>query len=156
MEVNKILSADILDIIFEGRNKEYGAYELRKTYNKRLTYALLGTAGFLLLMFLIYFLANTISANSKKEMIVQDVQLEDVKEEKRNEPPPPPPPPPAPGCPSKPPGAASNAPPHPAQTPASRYFSQALAPTRGPQPDCSPCRSRPHRLCEYQTPAPDW
>ena len=92
MEVNKILSADILDIIFEGRNKEYGAYELRKTYNKRLTYALLGTAGFLLLMFLIYFLANTISANSKKEMIVQDVQLEDVKEEKRNEPPPPPPP----------------------------------------------------------------
>ncbi len=36
MEVNKILNADILDIIFEGRNKEYGAYDLRKTYNKRL------------------------------------------------------------------------------------------------------------------------
>ena len=36
MDVNKILNADILDIIFEGRNKEYGAYELRKTYNKRL------------------------------------------------------------------------------------------------------------------------
>ena len=40
METNKILNADILDIIFEGRNKEYGAYELRKTYNKRLTIAL--------------------------------------------------------------------------------------------------------------------
>ena len=36
MEINKILTADILDIIFDGRNKDYGAYELRKTYNKRL------------------------------------------------------------------------------------------------------------------------
>ena len=33
MEANKILKADILDIIFEGKNKSYGAYELRKTYN---------------------------------------------------------------------------------------------------------------------------
>ena len=41
MDINKILSADILDIIFEGRNKEYGAYELRKTYNKRLVMRLL-------------------------------------------------------------------------------------------------------------------
>lgn len=93
MEVNKILSADILDIIFEGRNKEYGAYELRKTYNKRLTIALLSMAALCVLLFLGYFLANTISANSKKDMVVQDVQLEDIKqEEKRNEPPPPPPP----------------------------------------------------------------
>ncbi len=36
MEINKILTADILDIIFDGRNKQYGAYDLRKTYNKRL------------------------------------------------------------------------------------------------------------------------
>ena len=34
MEANKILSADLLDIVFEGRNKEYGAYALRKTYAK--------------------------------------------------------------------------------------------------------------------------
>ena len=36
MEKDLILKTDILDIIFEKRNKEYGAYELRKTYNKRL------------------------------------------------------------------------------------------------------------------------
>jgi protein TonB len=42
MDVNKIQSADILDIIFDGRNKEYGAYELRKTYNSRMTKALVG------------------------------------------------------------------------------------------------------------------
>ncbi len=41
MEINKILSADVLDIIFEGRNKDYGAYQLRKTYNKRLMTALI-------------------------------------------------------------------------------------------------------------------
>ncbi|HLX65348.1 MAG TPA: hypothetical protein VKR41_00085, partial [Puia sp.] len=36
MEPNQIKDADILDILFEGRNKEYGAYELRKTYNRRM------------------------------------------------------------------------------------------------------------------------
>lgn len=93
MEVNKILSADVLDIIFEGRNKEYGAYELRKSYNRRLTIALVTTAVLIALLFLGYILANTISASNKKDMVVQDVQLEDVKtEEAKNEPPPPPPP----------------------------------------------------------------
>jgi len=37
MESSTILTADVLDILFEGRNKEYGAYELRRTYSKRLT-----------------------------------------------------------------------------------------------------------------------
>lgn len=35
-------SNDILDIIFRTRNKVYGAYELRKSYPKTITYALLG------------------------------------------------------------------------------------------------------------------
>ena len=95
LDVNKIMSADILDIIFDGRNKEYGAYELRKTYNKRLTTALVGMAALLVLIFLGFFIANTIAANSGKEKVsVKDVQLEEIKaEEKKNEPPPPPPPP---------------------------------------------------------------
>src|SRR5688572_32503998 len=49
MEINKILSSDILDLVFEDRNKAYGAYELRKTYKKRLTIALLCTAAVALL-----------------------------------------------------------------------------------------------------------
>jgi protein TonB len=48
METNKILSADILDIIFDGRNKEYGAYDLRKTYNNRLRTALFVMVGLVL------------------------------------------------------------------------------------------------------------
>ncbi|MBZ5859456.1 energy transducer TonB [Flavihumibacter profundi] len=94
MEVNKILSADVLDILFDGRNKEYGAYDLRKTYNKRLTYALVGAAAFLLLIVLLNVLADQLGKNKKaQDMIVQDVSLEEVKQEQKNEPPPPPPPP---------------------------------------------------------------
>lgn len=93
MDINKILSADILDIIFEGRNKEYGAYDLRKTYNKRMTIALVSTAALIALLFVGYILANTINLNEKKAMVVEDVQLDNVKqEEKAPEPPPPPPP----------------------------------------------------------------
>ena len=92
MEVNKILNADILDIIFEGRNKEYGAYDLRKTYNKRLVRAIVGMAVILVLLFGGFFLSNLNGGhNNKKAMIVDDVQLEDIKQPK-NEPPPPPPP----------------------------------------------------------------
>ena len=50
MDVNKILSADILDIIFDGRNKDYGAYELRRTYNKRMVTALVATVAVCLLV----------------------------------------------------------------------------------------------------------
>ena len=48
MNSNPILKSDILDIIFEKRNKEYGAYILRKFYDNRLKRALvimLLTAG---------------------------------------------------------------------------------------------------------------
>jgi protein TonB len=94
MEVNKILSADILDIIFEGRNKEYGAYELRKTYNKRLVTALVAMAAFCVLMFGGYFLSNALGNDDEnKKLNAQDVQLEEVKQEQKEEEPPPPPPP---------------------------------------------------------------
>jgi protein TonB len=51
METNKILSADVLDILFEGRNKEYGAYALRKGYNGRLGRSLLVVGGVVALLF---------------------------------------------------------------------------------------------------------
>lgn len=100
MEINKILSADILDIIFEGRNKQYGAYELRKTYNGRLTKALLLTAALALLIFLGTVLAKAVG-DAKAEVIeVVDTQLAEIK--KNEAPPPPPPPPPPPVAPPPP------------------------------------------------------
>jgi protein TonB len=46
MRSDNILKTDLLDLVFENRNKQYGAYELRKNYQKRLTGALL--VGFIL------------------------------------------------------------------------------------------------------------
>src|ERR1700746_2415984 len=40
MTNKEILHADLLDILFENRNKAYGAYALRKNYNHRLQWAL--------------------------------------------------------------------------------------------------------------------
>jgi protein TonB len=50
---NQILQSDILDIIFERRNKSYGAYNLRKTYGNRIKLALLITLALILLMVII-------------------------------------------------------------------------------------------------------
>ena len=92
METNKILTADVLDIIFDGRNKEYGAYDLRKTYNNRMRNALIVTGAVVLLLVVGFFVSNLKGNDKKAAMVVQDVQLEDVKEEKKDLPPPPPPP----------------------------------------------------------------
>jgi protein TonB len=45
MDKANLLTADILDILFDGKNKLYGAYELRKYYNKRLIKSILSTFG---------------------------------------------------------------------------------------------------------------
>ena len=94
MEVNKILSSDFLDILFDGRNKEYGAYELRKNYKRRLTTALLITAGFALLIFISVIVGRSVSNADKSKVKVSDVTLADIKQEEpqKIEPPPPPPP----------------------------------------------------------------
>jgi len=36
MHSNSVLNSNLLDIVFENRNKDYGAYVLRRDYNKRL------------------------------------------------------------------------------------------------------------------------
>jgi periplasmic protein TonB len=95
MDINKILTADFLDIIFEGRNKEYGAYDLRKTYNDRMKKALIG----MLVVVLLFGGYNILFGKEKKKetkILVEDMSLEKFKDEKKPEPPPPPPPPPPP------------------------------------------------------------
>jgi len=92
MDTNKILTADILDLLFEGKNKDYGAYDLRKTYNKRLKAGLIGMVAVVLLLG-----GGTIISNSikkpKTEIIAVDMSLENVQQEEKKAPPPPPPPP---------------------------------------------------------------
>jgi protein TonB len=93
MEANKIMHANLLDIIFDGRNKEYGAYELRATYERRLTRALISTVMVCLLVVGINSIPKNMLIKNEAQLYVQDVELQDLKqEEKKAELPPPPPP----------------------------------------------------------------
>jgi len=47
---DNILQSDLLDILFENRNKAYGAYVLRKNYSQRLTIAIASVTGLILLL----------------------------------------------------------------------------------------------------------
>lgn len=90
MEISKILSADVLDIIFEGRNKTYGAYELRKSYGRRLMISITVMLSVLLLLIGGYIFANM----SKKEKIAdvlvpKDLQLTIIEPEDQPVEPPP-------------------------------------------------------------------
>ncbi len=92
MDINKIQSADILDILFDGRNKEYGAYDLRKTYNRRIKISIAGMFTVCALFLIGSLIANS-TKKSKTELVVADMELAKVDEAKKPEPPPPPPPP---------------------------------------------------------------
>ncbi|MBL7729669.1 MAG: energy transducer TonB [Chitinophagaceae bacterium] len=96
MEANKILSADVLDIIFEGKNKDYGAYDLRKSYNRRITRALIITASIAALALAGSVLASAMKSDKDGKVKLNEMTIQDVKQEEKKEPPPPPPPPPPP------------------------------------------------------------
>lgn len=97
MDPNKYLKADFLDILFEGRNKEYGAYELRKNYDRRVRNSTILTI-LVSALFIGGFAATRMlnNNNAKEKPKAADVKLENLKLPDPNQPPPPPPPPPAP------------------------------------------------------------
>ncbi|MCH5596518.1 energy transducer TonB [Niabella ginsengisoli] len=97
METAKILTADLLDIVFDGRNKSYGAYELRRHYRQRMTKALLITAGICITIGGGAWLKSTFAKTVESDVlrIIPDVTISNV-EPIEEELPPPPPPPPAP------------------------------------------------------------
>jgi periplasmic protein TonB len=91
MDVEKIVKIDLLDILFNGRNKEYGAYDLRKTYPKRITIALIITVILVTGLFTASVIGSRMAEKSANAVMhVKDISLEALKP---NEPPPPPPPP---------------------------------------------------------------
>ena len=68
MKTDHILKADLLDIIFDNRNKNYGAYALRKFYNERLYKALGITFVFIALISLFVLLQK-----SEKNLLQPDI-----------------------------------------------------------------------------------
>jgi periplasmic protein TonB len=81
MEANSILRSSLLDILFENRNKEYGAYDLRKTYNKRIIYAVTGVSILCLLMFVISIFASSKNTTVHHDYVGPEVNLSTVKDD---------------------------------------------------------------------------
>lgn len=82
MEATKILQADMLDILFEGRNKLYGAYDLRKNYNKRIRNALIITGALTLLFTTGILLASRHHSLTAGTLYVKDYTLSNFAEDK--------------------------------------------------------------------------
>src|ERR1035437_7597866 len=84
------------DIVFEDRNKEYGAYKLRKKYNRNVSIALL--IGILIMgTVIITPYINAKASDSRSRRAERQVEINMEKLDQPNEqvaPPPPPPPPP--------------------------------------------------------------
>ncbi|MBK7121374.1 MAG: energy transducer TonB [Chitinophagaceae bacterium] len=73
MNRNQILKTDILDIIFENRNKAYGAYELRKFYPTRIKNAL-----FFMAITSAAFLVFTLLPKKESTMIKTDFPFPEI------------------------------------------------------------------------------
>lgn len=87
MKPESILQSDLLDILFYNRNKDYGAYSLRKQYNSRLAKAIAFTFGLVIMLSLSwyiqihYFKSHHSSAMGQP---VKDVYLNKVEEMKKS------------------------------------------------------------------------
>lgn len=82
MDSTNIPGNAFLDILFEGRNKDYGAYELRSRYNKRVRNAIMGTGSIMLVLIGGYALNNTLRAADNvrpPEIARKIIQLDEVK-----------------------------------------------------------------------------
>jgi len=91
IETKYILQTDLLDLLFDGRNKEYGAYELRTHYEKRMSIAVTIMLVCCLLLFLLFACAS-VKNNSYAVPVINDPTLVDVNPEQKKEEPLPPPP----------------------------------------------------------------
>jgi periplasmic protein TonB len=85
MQTNNILSAPLIDLIFDGRNKEYGAYEFRRSYAKRINKALFITTAIAALAFGGVALASAIKKKETSYKISPDVNLIDIAKEEKVE-----------------------------------------------------------------------
>ncbi|WP_231717485.1 energy transducer TonB [Hymenobacter sp. DG25A] len=98
MDNSQIARASLNDLVFEGRNKAYGAYVLRRLYNRHVTRALLIAVALFALLVFIPTIARMFSSNevNDDEKMLKENVLMEAPPLDQTKPPPPPPPPDAP------------------------------------------------------------
>jgi protein TonB len=86
-------TASLDDIVFETRNKSYGAYVLRKIYNKHVTVATIIAIALFVLFLSLPLIANLIGGGEEEVAMVEERIVELTEPPSlENKPPPPPPP----------------------------------------------------------------
>lgn len=85
MEIQQIPNADWLDLLFDGRNKEYGAYDLRKNYNSRLTKAITVMGAICLVLAGGYSLAGKLGSHMIKPIVIDAIDPITLVPEKKPE-----------------------------------------------------------------------
>lgn len=98
MEPKDIQNASMDDMVFENRNKSYGAYILRKIYNKNVTVSTIVASSLFAIFIATPYLIKAFSevTSKEKEIDYSEVVLDQAPPQDKNEPPPPivePPPP---------------------------------------------------------------
>ena len=83
MEPNKILSASILDLVFDGRNKEYGAYELRVTYPQRIKRSMIVVFIIAAIAITGAALANSFNPGKDGRLEFKEVTLTDLQQDQK-------------------------------------------------------------------------
>ncbi|MBS1651258.1 MAG: TonB family protein [Bacteroidetes bacterium] len=84
------------EIVFEGRNQAYGAYELRKNYNRRITTIIGGVLLFAVFLFGIKAFIDNRPKEVEKPIDMTNIVVDLTPPPPKDEQPPPPPPPPPP------------------------------------------------------------
>jgi protein TonB len=95
MENERLLRTSMDDIVFDGRNKSYGAFQLRKLYDKHMTRAMLVGIVFFLLVISSPQIIRMIKGflpTPKNELEMKEVTLAEPPPIDPKKPPPPPPP----------------------------------------------------------------
>ncbi len=100
MDPQQILKASLDDLVFENRNKAYGAYDLRTKYQRNLTLALIIAMGVYIISFSSPYILSLIrpAEKAKPVKVIKVTELSEPPPIDKNTPPPPPPdlPPPPP------------------------------------------------------------
>lgn len=75
-----LISADWVDLVFEGRNKAYGAYRLRKSTTKRNILAMVAVVLLLIVAFIILTVKNFVDEQRAKVAMTQVAELTNYKQ----------------------------------------------------------------------------
>ncbi len=93
---NNVTSDSRNDLIFEGRNQEYGAYVIRRDYNRVVMFIIIGVLMFVFALFGLKRCVDNRIAKLEKPVDMSNIAVDLTPPPPQEEQPPPPPPPPPP------------------------------------------------------------